>query len=143
MKRKINLHHTIKNVATLMELKAGEQEITFNYNLAPEPIYINADEQQMEQALINIVKNAIESINDNGSIHFTTTPHPRKLIITDTGPGISPQHAKQLFSPFFSTKKDGQGVGLTLVKEILLNHNAEFSLETVQQGETNFTIMFE
>ena len=49
----------------------------------------------------------------------------------DTGSGISPANGDLLFSPFFSTKKDGQGIGLTLVKEILLNHHFDFSLKTV------------
>src|SRR4051812_9122033 len=61
-KKKLNLHKLISNVATLMSLKAGEKEITFQYHLPDEPVIISADEQQMEQALINIVKNAIEAI---------------------------------------------------------------------------------
>jgi nitrogen fixation/metabolism regulation signal transduction histidine kinase len=140
VKRKIDLHKLIKSVTTLMELKAGEKDIEFQYDLASEPVTIIGDEQQLEQALINIVKNAIEAIDGKGTISFTTTDHPKTLIITDTGKGIAKEHSEHLFSPFFSTKKDGQGVGLTLVKEILLNHQFEFSLKTNRTGQTNFSI---
>jgi signal transduction histidine kinase len=141
-KQKIDLHDLLRNVATLMELRAGEKSIEFKHDLSPEPIFITADEQQLEQALINIVKNAIEAIDGKGTISFTTTESPKRLIITDTGQGIAKESAEHLFSPFFSTKKDGQGVGLTLIKEILLNHQYDFSLKTVEPGKTVFTINF-
>jgi nitrogen-specific signal transduction histidine kinase len=66
----------------------------------------------------------------------------RQLAISDSGHGIAENTAEQLFSPFFSTKKDGQGIGLTIVKEILLNHGCEFSLQTIRPGETVFLIRF-
>ena len=143
VKRQTDLHRLIHNVVTLMELKAGEKEITFEFNLAADPLIITADEQQLEQVLINIVKNAIEAIDGSGKIVISTVHHPKRIVVTDTGKGISKEHAEHLFSTFFSTKKDGQGVGLTLVKEILMNHGYEFSLATVKPGETIFTIELE
>lgn len=141
-KRKVDLHKMISNITTLMSLKAGEKEIEFKYNLAVEPIIISADEQQMEQALINIVKNAIEAIEQRGTITFKTISHPSRLIVSDTGKGIDASLEDQLFSPFFSTKKDGQGVGLMLVREILTNHHYKFSLNTIEKGRTDFVIDF-
>ncbi len=140
IKRKLDLHQLIKNVTTLMELKAGEKEIDFKYNLSPRPIFITCDELQLEQALINIIKNAIEAIERKGTINFATTDAPQKLVITDTGKGIEEKHAVHLFSPFFSTKIYGQGIGLTLIKEILLNHHYEFTLTTREPGRTEFAI---
>jgi len=141
-KKKTDLHKIISNITALMALKAGEKEIAFQYNLSGEPIIITADEQQMEQALINIIKNAIESIGQKGTVTFTTTNIPCQLIISDTGKGIDASVSEQLFTPFFSTKKDGQGIGLTLIREILTNHHSKFSLNTVKNGETHFTIIF-
>jgi len=71
-KKKIDLHKIISNITALMASKAGEKEIAFQYNLLYEPIIISADKQQMEQALINIIKNAIESIAQKGTVTFTT-----------------------------------------------------------------------
>lgn len=141
-KKKIDLHKLITNITTLMALKAGEKEIEFKYALSNEPIIINADEQQMEQALINIVKNAIESIEQKGTVTFTTISHPSQLIISDTGKGIDPSISEELFTPFFSTKKDGQGVGLTLIREIMGNHHYKFALQTITEGRTDFSIAF-
>ncbi len=96
----------------------------------------------MEQVLINIIKNAIEAIGTKGTVTFSSKPSPPQLTITDTGSGISLANSELLFSPFFSTKKDGQGVGLTLVKEILINHSCDFSLKTVAPNQTEFVIKF-
>lgn len=142
-KKKIELHKLISNVSTLMSLKAGEKEIEFQYDLSEEPIIISADEHQMEHALINIVKNAIEAIEQKGTVTFATTYHPTQLIVSDTGKGIDVSLKEQIFSPFFSTKKDGQGVGLMLIREILINHHYKFSLNTVKPGKTDFAISFD
>lgn len=142
VKKNTDLHQLIRSIARLMEMKAGEKQIQFKYQLPETPFYVLADELQIEQVLINIVKNAIEAIDEKGIIAFSTQPASKQLTITDSGNGIAENISHQLFSPFFSTKKDGQGIGLTLVREILLNHGCEFSLNTPTPGETNFIIRF-
>ena len=139
-KKQIDLHALINHVATLMKRKAEEKEIIFEYCLSETPVYFLADEQQMEQVLINIVRNAFEAMDKKGVIRFTTKLHPKKIIITDTGKGINEQQADEIFTPFFSTKKTGQGIGLTVIKEILLNHHFSFSLKTTAPGKTDFEI---
>ena len=94
----------------------------------------------MEQVLVNIFKNAVEAIEKNGRITVATSA--RQLIIRDNGKGISDDIQQKLFTPFFSTKKNGQGIGLTLTREILLNHGFKFSLETNKKDETEFGVEF-
>jgi two-component system, NtrC family, nitrogen regulation sensor histidine kinase NtrY len=142
VKQEINLHPLLENVIQLMQMKAREKEIQFIYTPATTPFYIYADGQQMEQVLINIVKNSIEAIEAHGTVSFQTDPVARKLVITDSGKGIPPEISGQLFSPFFSTKRNGQGIGLTLIKEVLLNHGFELSLQTIAPGQTEFVIEF-
>lgn len=134
----------INSVAGFMRIQAQEKMVEFDFQLPPTPVFILADVQQMEQALVNIIKNAIEAMDmDNGGkICFMLDETKRQLLISDNGKGISNELNEQLFSPFFSTKKDGQGIGLTMVREILLNHEFEFSLKTVKPSETNFEIRF-
>jgi two-component system nitrogen regulation sensor histidine kinase NtrY len=139
-KETFNLHELLHNVATLLEFKAKERGIRYQFDLAEKPFLLTADVQQMEQALINIVKNAIEAIDQNGVITFTTTLLPREISIADTGSGIAESIAPLLFSPFFTTKNTGQGVGLTLIREILASHQFEFSLQTVAGGGAVFRI---
>ncbi len=137
--KKIDLTTLLKSVAELMYFPANEKNINFELDL-PISFIIAADVEQMEQALINIVKNAIESIDSKGVIKINLDPIKRNLTIADNGKGISEENTEQLFSPFFSTKKDGQGIGLTLVREILLNHGFDFSLKTIAVNDTRFTI---
>jgi nitrogen fixation/metabolism regulation signal transduction histidine kinase len=141
-KRPFDLHELLTSVSKLMGIKAKERKVEFVFQLADGPFNIIADEQQMEQVLINIVKNAIEAIDLDGIVMFWTTPDKKSLVISDTGPGISIEQTADLFSPFFSTKKDGQGIGLTLVREILTNHRFDFSLKTVADHQTEFSIFF-
>ena len=137
----VNLTKLVTNIARLMEARAVEKNIMFVYDLTAS-FMIYADEQQMEQVLINIIKNAMEAIEDHGVIKLSIDTVSKQLIISDNGKGIASQVTEQLFSPFYSTKKDGQGIGLTLVKEILLNHGFGFSLQTVAPGITRFAIKF-
>lgn len=95
------------------------------------------DRNQIEQALVNVLKNAMEAIGENGcitlSLGWSASDEPPKrsrpyLSIADTGPGIPEDVQPLLFTPFFTTKKDGRGLGLTLVREILTQHGFAFHL---------------
>lgn len=139
-KKKIDLAALIQSIVELMHYPAKEKGIVFKITLPKEKWFIHADIEQLEQALINIVKNAIESIANEGLIEVKLDVVQNQLVILDNGKGISEKDTEQLFSPFFSTKRDGQGIGLTLVREILLNHGFSFSLKTVSANDTRFTI---
>lgn len=139
-KKQVDLRKLVKDVCILMKMKSEEHEVELIIAIPEKPFYISADEQQLEQALINIVKNAIEAVEEKGRVTFTL--NGRQLIITDTGKGITSPQQELLFTPFFSTKKDGQGIGLMLVREILVNHGFEFSLKTVAERQTEFVINF-
>ena len=136
----VNLNHLVLAVVDLFKIKAQQQGVSFDLQLTENPFLINADALQLEQVMINIVKNAIESIGAHGTIQIVIDPNVRQLQFIDSGKGISAEHVEKLFSPFFSTKKDGQGIGLTLVREILLNHGYTFSLKTIEPGKTVFAI---
>jgi nitrogen fixation/metabolism regulation signal transduction histidine kinase len=142
VRKQLDLHKLLHNVCELMAVRGEESAIEFQFELDEAPFFIAADEQQLEQALINIVKNAMEAIGREGTVRFQTTASKGLIRIIDSGRGISEADADLLFSPFFSTKKDGQGIGLMLVRDILRNHGFEFSLKTIAPQETVFTIMF-
>lgn len=141
-KKQIDLNQLIISVSRLMQIKASEKDIKLELEITDQPFYISADEQQMDQALINIVKNAIEAVEQKGSVKFTTDIRLKQLVVTDNGKGITTEQSEQLFTPFYTTKKDGQGIGLTLVREILVNHGFEFSLKSIKEKQTEFTIIF-
>jgi nitrogen fixation/metabolism regulation signal transduction histidine kinase len=137
------LHSILRNVHDLMIYDLGNRNITWEWQLSDEPIQLLLDAQQFEQVLVNIIKNAAESIGQDGNIKVETCAKPEGFLkIFDNGKGISPEIKPNLFTPFFSTKKQGQGIGLTLIREILINHNFKFSLETEESGLTCFSIIF-
>jgi len=139
-KKWIDLILLIKSISELMAFSKNEKDIKFELQLSDEPYFVFADAQQLEQAIINVIKNAIEAIEKEGIIKIGLNQKQHTLTISDNGKGISEANTEQLFSPFFSTKKDGQGIGLTLVREILLNHGFEFSLKTKANQLTEFVI---
>jgi signal transduction histidine kinase len=110
---------------------------------APAPL-LSFDPVQMEQAVLNIVKNAIEAVDHDGTITVRLQPDGAALMLTveDSGPGIPSDVRDQLFTPFFTTKPHGQGIGLTIIREILVNHGFDFSLDAAPGGPTRFTIRF-
>ncbi len=104
------------------------------------------DAELMEQVMINVVKNAIESILSCGDTAGrgieVTLKAPSEIVVADHGAGISEKAAESIFTPFFSTKPSGQGLGLMFVAEILSRHKATFSLATsADDGVTRFSII--
>ena len=105
---------------------------------------VRLDVAQMEQVFLNVVKNAVEAICEAGriTIRMGVSEHRPFVTVEDTGCGIDPEVRANLFAPFFTTKENGQGVGLTLVQEILAAHRFEFTLDGPPGGPTRFTILF-
>lgn len=137
-----DLHELLRKTAQLMEYKARDRQIQFQWALAAEPLLIRADAGQLEQVLINVIKNALEAIGSDGVITFTTAHYPAQLVIADNGRGLPAGAEEQIFTPFFTNKNGGQGIGLTLAREILGAHEFTFSLRTEGDGWTRFAIRF-
>lgn len=142
-KVKTDLHEILRNMALLLQPELQRRTITCSLELAQQPLFILLDQQQIEQVMLNVLKNAMEAIGDNGEITIKTQNTPAQLTITDTGAGIPENVRSSLFTPFFSTKEYGQGIGLTMVREILVNHDFPFSLESDQEKKlTMFSVHF-
>ncbi len=103
---------------------------------------IMADSRQMEQVMVNVIKNAADACSEGEWIQFRTENGPKSLVIENSGEPISPGLQKKLFEPFYTSKQNGQGIGLTLSREILHNHGFGFSLKTRDDGITEFRIVF-
>lgn len=135
------------------------QDISLEFEPCETNLLADIDLSLMQQVIVNIVKNAIESIISNPSTYSLTNPstdiranrgnvkirtykkNGRPVLeISNNGEPISESVSTQLFSPFFTTKKEGRGIGLTLISEILNRHGALYSLKTDPDGLTRFTI---
>jgi nitrogen fixation/metabolism regulation signal transduction histidine kinase len=100
------------------------------------------DRNQIEQVLVNVVKNAMEAIGENGRIALALRSERGRLTfeLADSGPGLPDAARGRLFTPFFSTKRDGRGLGLTIVREILVQHHFEFDLDNAAEGGAVFRL---
>lgn len=137
-----DLNERVYACKEFMESMCNERDIRLHVQLCDECVQVKIDNVLFEQALVNILKNAIESIGSDGDVYISTTAKPATLTIADNGAGISPDIENKLFSPFFSSKPDGQGLGLIFISDVLTKHNCLFSLRTFDDGLTRFSIRF-
>ena len=138
----VSLNDRVFACKRFMENVCQSRNIDLQMNLCEENPTVNIDTSLFEQVLINIIKNAAESIGEKGCITIRTSASPLMLEIGDTGQGISKETETMLFTPFFSTKPNGQGIGLIFIREVLMKHNCNFSLRTYPDGITRFRICF-
>ena len=125
-----------------MENICQERNISLEMLLCEKSPVVLMDTSLFEQVLINIIKNSAESIGSGGQITIRTSTSPLMLEIADNGEGISKDVEAKLFTPFFSSKPNGQGIGLIFIREVLMKHDCTFSLRTYPDGITRFRICF-
>ncbi|MDR0973828.1 MAG: PAS domain-containing protein [Prevotellaceae bacterium] len=140
-----NLVHTDINALLagcmrFMESTCSEHNISLRLSTVELPEK-KIDATLMEQAVLNIIKNSVESIGNDGDI-VIRTDSPAMIEVADNGRGIDQATETKLFTPFFSTKPRGQGIGLLFIREVLTRHGCTFSLRTYPDGWTRFRILF-
>jgi signal transduction histidine kinase len=134
-------------VTSVMEFAGGELElagVTWNIEIEPGLPEVAADESQIRQALLNLVRNAKEAMPGGGSIRLSvsrTADGQVRLVLADSGPGISPENLASIFEPFFSTKVKGTGLGLALVQQIVSEHGGRIEVDCPPGGGTAFAIL--
>lgn len=138
--REQELNELIRSSVRFLENICRNRNIDVRLELSAERLPVSIDSILMEQVLVNIVKNSAESIEKNGTITIRTSAKPTLLEIIDDGKGIGEEASGKLFSPFFSTKPYGQGIGLIFIREVLQKHRFSFSLQTGNDGLTRFKI---
>jgi len=135
----------VEEIGRLFEEESRAHRVRWIREIEDAVPKVRMDAGQIEQALINICKNGLEAIGEDGTItvRLGRDRGVPRLIIRDDGGGIPAEAREQLFTPFFTSKENGQGLGLTMVQEILLAHGFDFSLESDEDGHTSFTILFQ
>jgi signal transduction histidine kinase len=140
-----DLRQLMESIAVLMRPACAERGVAWQWAIEGDGLgAVLLDRAQMEQAVVNVCKNALEAAGRDGTItvRMGRRGGRRFLAVEDSGPPIPEEVRALLFTPFFSTKENGQGLGLTLVQEILERHHFEYSLESEAGGPTTFTILF-
>ena len=129
---------------TVALYKEGHQNIDFRISTPDNIPLLNLDRQQIKQAMINLANNAIAAIKKQGSIFITLTHDPIlkmvRIEVADNGTGISDEDKTRLFEPYFSTKKAGMGLGLTIVSTIIADHNGMIRVQDNRPQGAKFVI---
>jgi nitrogen fixation/metabolism regulation signal transduction histidine kinase len=141
-RRPTDLGDLLRDIGTLVRPELDARGIELNVDVPDSPIVASVDKNQFEQLLLNLVRNAWEAVQTTGTIRFSASLNGRsvRVAVQDTGPGLSPDVSEQIFTPFFTTKREGRGIGLTLVREIALQHGAELSFRNVPGGGAEFAV---
>lgn len=139
-----NINSILERSLKILENEFRLRHITIEKHFANKMPDILLDANQMEQVFVNLLFNAIEAIKEKGVITIETDMDPEqkyaKIQISDTGSGISPQHADRIFEPFFSTKAKGTGLGLAVSYGIVRNHKGDIKVSSKLEKGTRFTI---
>ena len=142
-RRPTDLEELLRRVAVLLRAECERRQVTWTWAIEEPPGPIDLDPAQLEQVFVNIAKNALEAIDRTGTLTVRLGRRGTRpcATIEDTGPGIPPEARAHLFTPFFTTKDTGQGIGLMLIQQILEQHHFDYSLESPPGGPTRFSIL--
>jgi two-component system nitrogen regulation sensor histidine kinase NtrY len=145
--KKIYVRDLFENLHQLMQPTLAQKNIEVEVILKDTELTVEADPSLVEQMLINLVVNAVEAVKDK--------PDPRIMLsagaarnnkmmirVADNGSGISPELLDKIFVPFFSTRKTGSGIGLSLCKQIMLLHKGSIQVQSTEGGGTAFSLIF-
>lgn len=142
-----SVDQTIRDAADLILVGTGQFHIRLSYELDPEAPYMFADRIQVQQVLVNLLRNSMEALRTSGrqDRHITISSHKLsdqmiEIVVSDSGPGIPPHVLEQLFSRFTTTKGNGggMGIGLSISKRIIEAHGGTLSAENRPEGGASF-----
>ena len=142
----VRLKHLLEKVGQLMKQELRRTTIDFSCHCESEYLTIQADEEMIEQVLINLLKNAIEALGKrtNAKLELLGKYSDNAVIIevSDNGPGIIKEALSRIFVPFFTTKKTGSGIGLALSRQIMQLHDGLITVTSDPDVRTVFTLKF-
>ena len=145
---KMDIKEIILNVYDSNKLKAQKRDITIDLNI--ESAFIMANKEKITEVINNLVDNAIKYTDDGGNVKIILSTDKDKAIFTvkDTGCGIAPQYLNRIFERFFRVKNNkylkvnGTGLGLTIVKNICNNYNADIHVKSEENVGTEISVVF-
>lgn len=138
----------VQRITSLFAPTLREKGIRLTYDIQPDGLEISMDQDQIEMVLINLIKNAVEILEGkpNARIDIRSsldqTTQRATLEVSDNGPGIEPDKLEQIFIPFYTTKEDGTGVGLSLSRQILQLHGGVLGVESQLGNGARFSLVF-
>jgi PAS domain S-box-containing protein len=144
---RVDLNAVVQETLLLMQRPLEVDGIRLTTRLDPTLAPILGDASTLQQVLLNLVTNAREAMASGGEIRIETSPAAAptdwvQLVIDDTGPGISPEELSKVFDPFYTTKKTGTGLGLSVSYGIIQDHHGTVDVQSVPGRGTTFVLAF-
>jgi nitrogen fixation/metabolism regulation signal transduction histidine kinase len=145
--KKVYVRDLFENLNVLMQPTLDQKQIDMDIVLKDTDLILEADTNLVEQVLINLVVNAIEAVKDQEDARIILSGYlaaNKKTVIkiTDNGVGMPEEVIDKIFIPFFSTKKTGSGIGLSLCKQIMMLHHGNIQVQSVEGKGTSFVLQF-
>ncbi len=140
----VTLNQVVKETLRFIQARMRKNKVTIELQLEQQPAVIRGNPSQLQQLLINLLLNSKKAIQSEGKIIIATRSSGNKAIleISDNGVGMSQEVAAKIFNPFFTTRKEGNGLGLNICEKIVKNHGGIINFTTQEQKGTTFTISF-
>jgi C4-dicarboxylate-specific signal transduction histidine kinase len=141
-----NAGAAMSDVALMLRPEAERRRISFETRPAPAELHVEGDRTQIQQVLINLVLNAMDSVADlpENRRHVEVSLKDRasnlQLIVRDRGPGVSPENFPKLFDPFFTTKQRGMGIGVSIARSIVEAHGGRIWARNCEPVGTAFFV---
>lgn len=144
LKKRFSLTCQLQNLGELLRSDCENNAITFTIQAIPSSIEIEGDESQLSQVFLNLLRNAMQALEGRSGgaiiIYVQQLLERVSIEIMDNGSGIPPELQEKIFIPFFTTKSEGTGIGLSLSKQIVRQHGGRISLKESLLGQTVFKI---
>lgn len=146
--KRIYVRDLFENLTTLMQPTLDQKNISIDIVLKDMDLAVDADASLIEQVLINLVVNSIEAVKERPDAKIVLSSYPasgKKIIVkvSDNGTGMDEALIDKIFIPFFSTKKNGSGIGLSLCKQIMMLHHGNIQVQSVEGKGTSFIMQFD
>jgi signal transduction histidine kinase len=140
----VSLNDVLLDTLTLLGPEIENREVTLSQHFAEDLPNAPLDEVQVKQALVNLIKNAIQAMTQGGALTLTTIAETDGVwvYVADTGGGIPQEKINRIFQPYFTTKKEGSGLGLMIVQRIVREHGGRIELESNTGQGTTFRLWF-
>ena len=140
----VDMNEFIHRMVILCSMEPYFENVTIDTEIHPENVKVFADPNMLGQVLLNIMKNAIQAMQGkkNSKLHVRVeaAANQTQIKITDNGPGIEPEILNEIFVPFFTTKTEGTGIGLSIARQIMRTHGGNIKVSSIPGKETTFTL---
>lgn len=143
----LSVNRVFARLQRLLAAELATRHIELTVSVEPEILELAADSELLDQALINLMRNAMDAVRDEPAARISLAAHPEPgssvvITVADNGPGIPSEQREKVFVPFFTTKRQGSGVGLTLVRQIATVHGARVDISDAPGGGARVRIRF-